>query len=154
VRSALSIKLLLCIVASISGARLRKRRSWIWATQNASNYADGFFVWRDANLPVDAPDYATSYMLFKLPQQATKNVWSAIGATAPPSYKNSGHNNNLSFIITEDGVVVMNASDNSLLAKALHEEIKKITNQPVKYVVLENTQGHTMSGSNYWQGRR
>ena len=36
------------------------------------------------------------------------NVWSAIGATAPPTYENAGHNNNLSFIITGDGVVVVN----------------------------------------------
>ncbi|MGA0375546.1 MAG: MBL fold metallo-hydrolase [bacterium] len=118
---------------------------------NVSNYADGFFTWRDANLPVDAPDFAPLSMLYRLPQQVTKNVWSAIGATAPPSYENSGHNNNLSFIITEEGVVVMNASDNYLLAKTLHEEIKKITDQPVKYVVLENAQGHAMLGSNYWQ---
>jgi len=33
----------------------------------------------------------------------------------------------------------------------LHEEIKKITDQPVRYVVLENGQGHAMLGSNYWQ---
>ncbi len=118
---------------------------------NVSNYADGFFAWRDANLPVDAPDFAPSSMLYRLPQQVTKNIWSAIGATAPPSYENSCHNNNLSFIITEEGVVVMNASDNYLLAKTLHEEIKKITDQPVKYVVLENAQGHAMLGSNYWQ---
>ena len=118
---------------------------------NVSNYADGFFAWRDANLPVDAPDFVPSSMLYRLPQQVTKNIWSAIGATAPPSYENSGHNNNLSFIITEEGVVVMNASDNYLLAKTLHEEIKKITDQPVKYVVLENAQGHAMLGSNYWQ---
>ena len=118
---------------------------------NVSNYSDGFFAWRDANLPVDAPDFAPSSMLYRLPQKVTENVWSAIGATAPPSYENSGHNNNLSFIITEEGVVVMNASDNYLLAKTLHEEIKKITDQPVKYVVLENAQGHAILGSNYWQ---
>ena len=118
---------------------------------NVSNYSDGFFAWRDANLPVDAPDFAPSSMPYRLPQQVTKNVWSAIGATAPPSYENSGHNNNLSFIITEEGVVVMNAGDNYLLAKTLHEEIKKITDQPVKYVVLENAQGHAILGSNYWQ---
>ena len=45
----------------------------------------------------------------------------------------------------------MNASDNYLLAKTLHEEIKKITDQPVKYVILENAQGHAILGSNYWQ---
>jgi len=46
---------------------------------------------------------------------------------------------------------VVNAGDNYLLAKALHDEIKKITDKPVKYVVLENGQGHAMLGSGYWQ---
>lgn len=90
-------------------------------------------------------------MLFSKPQQVTSNVWSAIGATAPPTYENSGHNNNLTFIITGEGVVVVNAGDNYLLAKALHKEIKTITDQPVQYVVLENGQGHAALGSNYWK---
>ncbi|HIL92149.1 MAG TPA: MBL fold metallo-hydrolase [Cycloclasticus sp.] len=90
-------------------------------------------------------------ILFSAPQQVTANVWSAIGATAPPTYENSGHNNNLTFIITSEGVVVVNAGDNYLLAKSLHQEIKKITGQPVKYVVLENGQGHAALGSNYWK---
>ncbi|MBL4783679.1 MAG: MBL fold metallo-hydrolase [Porticoccaceae bacterium] len=90
-------------------------------------------------------------ILFSKPQQVTSNVWSAIGATAPPTYENSGHNNNLTFIITSEGVVVVNAGDNYLLAQSLHQEIKKITDQPVKYVVLENGQGHAALGSNYWK---
>ena len=94
---------------------------------------------------------ASSSLLYSLPIQVTKNVWSAIGATAPPTYENSGHNNNLTFIITSAGVVVVNAGDNYLLAKALHQEIKALTDQPVKYVVLENGQGHAALGSNYWK---
>jgi len=50
-------------------------------------------------------------------------------------------------------VLVVNAGDNYLLASALHEEIKKVTNQPVRYVVLENAQGHAMLGMNYWQAQ-
>ena len=94
---------------------------------------------------------APNSLLYKYPQKVTKNVYSAIGATAAPTYENSGHNNNLSFILTSEGVVVINASANYLLAKALHEEIKKLSKQPVKYVILENAQGHAMLGSNYWQ---
>ncbi len=100
---------------------------------------------------LDIIDKAPDSMLYDKPQQVAKGVWSAIGATAPPSYANSGHNNNLSFVITTNGVLIVNASDNYLLAKSLHDEIKKITKQPVKYVVLENGQGHAMLGSNYWQ---
>ena len=118
---------------------------------DVSNYADGFFAWRDDGLPVAMTDEAPNSMLFSLPQEVIPGVWSAIGATAPGSYRNSGHNNNLSYIITDDGVVVVNAGDHYMLARSLHEEIKKITDQPVRYVVLENGQGHAMLGSNYWQ---
>lgn len=96
-------------------------------------------------------DKAPDSMLYDKPQQVIDGVWSAIGATSPMRYENSGHNNNLSFVITSEGVLVVNAAGNYLLAKALHEEIKKITTQPVKFVVLENGQGHAMLGSSYWQ---
>ena len=73
-------------------------------------------------------------------------VWSAIGANAPGTYENSGHNNNLSFILTEEGVIVVNAGDNWLLAASLHDEIRRRTDKPVKYVMLENGQAHAMLG--------
>jgi glyoxylase-like metal-dependent hydrolase (beta-lactamase superfamily II)/rhodanese-related sulfurtransferase len=119
--------------------------------RDVMNYADGFFAWRDSGLPVESIDKALDTMLYSRPRQVADGVWSAIGATEPPSYENSGHNNNLSFIVTDDGVVVVNAGDNYLLARALHEEIKQVTDRPVRYVVLENGQGHAAMGSAYWK---
>lgn len=118
---------------------------------NVKNYRDGFFNWKRAGLPVVATDAAPRSFLYAMPQEVIPGVWSAIGATAPGTYENSGHNNNLSFIVTSAGVVVVNAGDNYLLAQSLHDEIRKHTDQPVKYVVLENGQGHAMLGSNYWK---
>ena len=97
------------------------------------------------------PDKYPGSVLYDAPREVIPGVWSAIGATAPPTYENSGHNNNLSFIITPEGVVVVNAGASYLLAKALHEEIRRITEQPVRYVILENGQGHAALGSNYWR---
>ena len=119
--------------------------------KNVKNYRDGFLNWKRAGLPVRLLDRAPDSFLYDLPQEVIPGVWSAIGATAPGTYENSGHNNNLSFIITGEGVVVMNAGDNTLLAQSLHEEIKKRTDQPVKVVVLENGQGHAMLGAGYWK---
>ena len=115
------------------------------------NYADGFFAWRDAGLPVTVPDAAVGTMLYSEPIEGAEGIWSAIGATAPPTFENSGHNNNLTFIVTDEGVIVINAGDNYLLAQALHDEIRQRTEQPVKFVILENGQGHAMLGMNYWQ---
>ena len=88
--------------------------------------------------------------LYNKPVEVIPNVFSAIGATAPPTYENSGHNNNLSFVITTDGVVVINSGASVRLASALHEEIKNVTDQPVKLVINENGQGHAILGNLYW----
>lgn len=98
----------------------------------------------------DIPDQYPQSVLYSKPVEFIPQVWSAIGATAPPSYENSGHNNNLSFIVTGDGVVVINGGACAKLAEALHSEIKKVTDQPVKLVINENGQGHAMLGNSYW----
>ena len=88
--------------------------------------------------------------LYDEPVEVIPGVWSAIGATAPPTYENAGHNNNLSFIVTGEGVVVMNSGASYALAGALHAEIRRITDQPVRLVFNENGQGHAMLGNGYW----
>jgi len=118
---------------------------------NVKNYSDGYFAWKEEFHPVKISDHEPDNVLYRLPVEVADGVYSAIGATQPYTYENSNHNNNLSFIVTSDGVLVFNAGGSYLVAKALHEEIKKITDQPVKYVVLENSQGHAILGSNYWK---
>ena len=78
------------------------------------------------------------------------HVYSAIGATDAPSKANKGHNNNLSVVISNNGVLVVNGGASYKLAKALHLAIKKITDQKVIWVVNENSQGHAFLGNSYW----
>ncbi len=102
-----------------------------------------------ASTAIASEDIADKYpasLLYDKPVEVIPGVFSAIGATAPPTYENSGHNNNLSFIITGDGVVVINGSAAYGLAKALHDEIKALTDQPVKLVFNENGQGQFLLG--------
>ncbi|WP_281968786.1 MBL fold metallo-hydrolase [Roseovarius nanhaiticus] len=98
----------------------------------------------------DIADKYPASLLYDKPWEVIPGVFSAIGATAPPTYENAGHNNNLSFIVTGDGVVVMNGGASYGLAKALHAEIEAVTDQPVKLVFNENGQGHAVLGNNYW----
>lgn len=108
-------------------------------------------LWAGAALgSEDIPDKYPQSVLYNKPVEVIPHVWSAIGATAPPTYENAGHNNNLSFIVTGDGVVVVNSGASYKLAEALHAEIRERTDQPVKLVIAENGQGHAMLGNNYW----
>ncbi|MFG6528625.1 MULTISPECIES: MBL fold metallo-hydrolase [unclassified Sulfitobacter] len=98
----------------------------------------------------DIADKYPSSLLYDKPYEVIPGVFSAIGATAPPTYENAGHNNNLSFIVTGEGVVVINGGAAYGLAAALHEEIKAVTDEPVKLVFNENGQGHAVLGNGYW----
>ncbi len=100
-----------------------------------------------------ADDIADKYpesVLYDKPVEVAPGIYSAIGATQPPTYENAGHNNNLSFIVTSDGVAVINGGASWKLAEALHDEIRQVTDQPVKLVINENGQGHAMLGNSYW----
>ncbi|WP_372836486.1 MBL fold metallo-hydrolase [Pontibacterium sp.] len=106
------------------------------------------------SMPTMAASPADKYpesQLYSKPVKIAEDVWSSIGATQYYSYENGGHNNNLSFVIGEKGVLVVNGGAAYLLAKALHEEIKKITDKPVIYVVDENGQSHAILGNGYWK---
>ena len=98
----------------------------------------------------DIADQYPQSPLYSKPVEVIPGVFAAIGATAPPRYENTGHNNNLSFIVTGDGVIVVNSGAVYSLSKALHAEIKAVTDQPVKLVINENGQGHAMLGNSYW----
>ncbi len=82
--------------------------------------------------------------------RVAENIYSAIGATAPPTYANGGHNNNLSVVIGRDGVLVVNGGASYQLARGLHRAIREITDKPVKWLVDENGQGHAFLGNSYW----
>ncbi len=110
----------------------------------------GFILIASAQASEDIADQYPASALYSKRIEFIPGVWSAIGATAPPTYENYGHNNNLSFIVTGDGVVVINGGAAYNLAKALHEEIKVVTDQPVKLVINENGQGHASLGNSYW----
>lgn len=100
--------------------------------------------------PLDkAPDSA----LYDFPVKVSDHVYTAIGATQPPTRLNAGHNNNLSFVIGSESVLVVNGGANNALARALHFEIKKMTDLPVRYVISENGQGHAILGNHYWESQ-
>ena len=119
--------------------------------KNVIHYKDSYKGWSEAKQKISSLDFYPESPLYNKLKKVSDGVYTSIGATQPPRYENNGHNNNLGFIEGKDFGVVWNASGNYMLAKALHEEIKKVSNKPIKYVILENSQSHAMLGSNYWK---
>jgi hypothetical protein len=76
------------------------------------------------------------------PVQLAPEVYAVIGDLGGQTYENEGLNNNLGFVVTDDGVLIINTGPTARVAKALHTAIQKVTPQPVKWVVNVNSQNH------------
>lgn len=67
--------------------------------------------------------------------QVTDRVWFVQGNAALGSPANRNFISNAGFVVTDDGVVVVDALGSPALARELLLEIKRITPQPVRYVI-------------------
>lgn len=85
------------------------------------------------------------------PVQVAPNVYAVIGDLAGQTYENDGLNNNLGFVISDKGVLVINTGPSQRVAKALHTAIQKTTRQPIKWVMNVNSQNHYWLGNNYFK---
>ena len=94
--------------------------------------------------------YIGKHITLPQPIKVSDGVYTVVGSLIWHNPSNFGLNNNLTFIEFEDGVFVFNAGPNPAVAYAFHQQIKKITNKPVKWVAVENSQGHAYLGASYW----
>lgn len=84
------------------------------------------------------------------PVLVAPGVYAVIGDLAGQSYENDGLNNNLGFVVSDAGVLVINTGPSARVARALHAAIQKITTQPVKWVANLNSQNHNWLGNGYF----
>lgn len=87
------------------------------------------------------------------PVPVAPNVYAVVGDLAGQTYENDGLNNNLGFVVSDAGVLVINTGPSVRVARALHAAIRKITAQPVKWVVNVNSQNHYWHGNGYFKSQ-
>ncbi|BBP45603.1 hypothetical protein THMIRHAS_09760 [Thiosulfatimonas sediminis] len=83
-------------------------------------------------------------------QPIAPDVYMAVGSQIWGTRNNFGFNNNMTAVVFQDGVFVYNAGPNEPVAYAFHMQLKAITDKPVKWVAIENHQGHANMGASYW----
>ena len=85
-----------------------------------------------------AAQYAPLTKPLKIAQVPDKPIYYSIGSTGVPGHDNEGNTSNAGFVVTPDGVVVFDALGTPSLGMALLDEIRRITDKPVRYVVLSH----------------
>jgi len=85
------------------------------------------------------------------PVKVAPDVYVVVGDLAGQSYENDGLNNNLGFVVSDAGVLVIGSGPSVRVARALHAAIRKITAQPVKWTVNGGSQNHYWHGNSYFK---
>lgn len=85
------------------------------------------------------------------PVKVADGVYAVVGDLGGQTYENDGLNSNLGFLVSPQGVLVVNTGPSVRVAKALHAAIRTITPRPVKWVVNVNSQNHYWHGNGYFK---
>ncbi len=125
-----------------------KEISWQPGGEISAQAAEAYA--KDVEKTIKAHGYIGKELPLPQATKVMKGVYTIVGSQIWHNPANFGLNNNISFIIFKSGVLVFNAGANPAVAYSAHQQIKRITNKPVKWLVVENNQGHAYLGASYW----
>ena len=86
-------------------------------------------------------------------QRVTEGIYALVGEKTQRSATNLANNSTHGVIVTDDGVVLIDPGGSWKGAQRIHEEIRKITNKPVKIVINSGGQDHRWLGNGYWKAK-
>jgi glyoxylase-like metal-dependent hydrolase (beta-lactamase superfamily II) len=78
-------------------------------------------------------------------------VYALVGELGQRSPENLGHNMTSGFVVTAQGVVVIDTGASLLGAQAIHAAIRKVTDKPVIYAINTGGQDHRWLGNDYFK---
>ena len=85
-----------------------------------------------------APQYAPLEAPLTIEQVPGHPIYYSIGHPGVPAHHNQGNTSNAGFVVTSQGVLVFDALGTPSLGWALLQDIRKITDKPVRYNVLSH----------------
>lgn len=86
-------------------------------------------------------------------QKVADNVYAIVGELGNRSATNFGNNATFGFIVTRDGVVLIDPGGTYQGAKQLHAVIRRVTDKPVVLVINTGGQDHRWLGNGYFKAQ-
>lgn len=84
-------------------------------------------------------------------EAVAQGVYAHIGEIGGRTAENEGLNANIGLVVTPAGAVVIDSGASYASAKAIHEAVKRITPQPVRWVINTGGQDHRWLGNGYFK---
>lgn len=74
-------------------------------------------------------------------------VYAYIGDTAGRTVQNQGLNANLGLVVTPEGALLIDSGSTAQVARQIEEAIRRVTPQPIRWVINTGTQDHRWLGN-------
>lgn len=85
-------------------------------------------------------------------EQVADNIYAIVGPLGQRSAKNDGLNANYGFIVTPEGVALIDSGASRLGAQKLEAAIRTVTDKPVRWVINTGSQDHRWLGNAFFAG--
>jgi glyoxylase-like metal-dependent hydrolase (beta-lactamase superfamily II) len=86
-------------------------------------------------------------------QPVADGIYAYIGETDGRSYDNEGLNANIGLVVTPVGAVLIDSGASFQSAQKIHAAVKRVTTQPLKWVINTGGQDHRWLGNGYFQSQ-
>lgn len=87
------------------------------------------------------------------PQEVVPGIYALVGPKEARTYDNYGLNATFGFVVTPSGVALIDSGASLSGAKIIEASIRKITPQPVRWVINTGSQDHRWLGNGYFAGK-
>lgn len=108
-----------------------------------------FFVFALALLTAMLAHAATVHAFELAPQKLADGVYVLIGPTQNRTYENHALNNNLGFVVTANGIALIDSGASRQGAQLIEAAIRTVSDQPIRWVFNLGVQDHRWLG-NAW----
>ncbi|MBU2582363.1 MAG: MBL fold metallo-hydrolase [Alphaproteobacteria bacterium] len=85
------------------------------------------------------------------PVPVSDGIYAFVGEKEQRSPGNLANNATFGLIVTGEGAVLIDPGGSWKGAEALHADVRKVTDQPVRYVINTGGQDHRWLGNGYWR---
>jgi glyoxylase-like metal-dependent hydrolase (beta-lactamase superfamily II) len=86
-------------------------------------------------------------------ERVADNVYAYVGDTGGRTVHNQGLNANLGLVVTREGTVLIDSGATWQSARLIDEAVRRVTPQPVRWVINTGGQDHRWLGNGYFQAR-
>lgn len=117
------------------GRRAATRRGWIARPWLAALAVTSVMLAASASAEQAYPPLSRPLTVEQVPGQP---VYYVVGQPGVPGKDNEGHTSNAGFVVTSQGVVVFDALGTPSLGWDLLRQIRSITDQPIRYIVVSH----------------